>query len=101
MEILKFICRDYIETIEMSRRKTLVHNYFEIVFRRTEVYLSDSSPCERARREEVFLIKFQLGIAIRIKKKKRKVSNKFSEKYNWTSFEAKKKIFIIVRHLIV
>lgn len=82
MEILKFICRDYIETIEMSRRKTLVHNYFEIVFRRTEVYLSDSSPCERARREEVFLIKFQLGIAIRIKKKKRKVSNKFSEKYN-------------------
>lgn len=33
MEILKFICRDYyIEMIEMSRSKTLVHNYFEIVF---------------------------------------------------------------------
>lgn len=32
MEILKFICRDYIGMIEMSRSKTLVHNYFEIVF---------------------------------------------------------------------
>lgn len=91
MEILKFICRDYIETIEMSRRKTLVHNYFEIVFRRTEVYLSDSSPCERARREEVFLIKFQLGIAIRIKKKKEKSRISFQKNIIEQVLKRKKK----------
>lgn len=69
-----YLFRDYIEMIEMSRSKTLVHNYFEIVFHRIEVYLSDFFSSETS-----FLIKFQLGITIRVKKKK-KFWIKFSEK---------------------
>lgn len=61
-----YLFRDYIEMIEMSRSKTLVHNYFEIVFHRIEVYLSDFFSSETS-----FLIKFQLGITIRVKKKKK------------------------------
>lgn len=89
-----YLFRDYIEMIEMSRSKTLVHNYFEIVFHRIEVYLSDFFSSETS-----FLIKFQLGITIRVKKKK--VLDKVFRKIIEQVLKRKKKYLYRVRRLIV